>query len=247
MKKALALDENLAETHAILGRIIAIYDWNWIEAEQEFKRALELNPNSSIIHYNYMMFLTVNGRHAEAIMEATRARELDPLSSSIHGGLGETLIFAGRFDEAIEDLKKTIIMDPSQYYPHWLLGSAYLGKSMMKEAIEEFKKAFELAGENPPIVLALSTTYYRIGARQEADKLFASLQEKAKHEFVPSYCFFVVYKARGELDQAFNWLEKACEDSTYFLAYAIIWPDDIYHVPYDQRSTELLKKVGLIK
>jgi len=187
------------------------------------------------------------GRHAEAIMEATRARELDPLSSSIHGGLGETLFMAGRFDEAIEDLKKTIIMDPSQYYPHWLLGGTYLGKSMMKEAIEEFKKAFELAGENPLIVWALSTNYYRIGARQEADKLFASLQEKAKHEFVPSYLFFVVYKARGELDQAFNWLEKACEDSTYLLAYAIIWPDDIYHVPYDQRSTELLKKVGLIK
>ncbi len=149
--------------------------------------------------------------------------------------------------EAIEDLKKTIMMDPSQYYPHWLLGSAYLGKSMMKEAIAEFKKAFELSDGNPLVVLALTTTYYRIGARPEADKLFASLQERAKHEFVPSYYFFVVYKARGELDQAFKWLEKACEDSANLLAYAIIWPDDVYRIPYDQKSTELLKKVGLIK
>ena len=247
LKKALALDENLAETHAILGRIIAVYDWNWIEAEQEFKRALELNPNSSIIHYLHMIFLTVNGRHEEAIVEATRARELDPLSAAIHGGLGETLVLAGRFDGAIEDVKKTIMMDPNQYYPRWILGNAYLGKSMMKEAIAEFKKAFELSGGNPVIVLALTTTYYRIGARPEADKLFASLQERAKHEFIPSYYFFAVYKARGELDQAFKWLEKACEDSANFLAYALIWPDDIYHVPYDRRSADLLKKVGLIK
>ena len=118
---------------------------------------------------------------------------------------------------------------------------------MMKEAISEYEKGFELSAGNPFVMAALATTYYRIGARQEADKLFASLQEKAKHEFVPSYYFFVVYKVRGELDQAFKWLEKACEDSTYLLSYASVWPYDDYRVPYDQKSTELLRRVGLLK
>jgi serine/threonine-protein kinase len=248
LRKALALDENLAETHAILGRIIAMYDWNWAEAEREFKRALELNPNPSIIHYDYMMFLTVNGRHEEAIIEAKRARELDPLSSSIYGGLGETLFFAGRFDEAIEVLKKTITMDPSQYYPHWLLGLAYQGRSMLNEAVAEEEKAFELSGSADTMNLCfLSVAYYRSGRKGEADKLFARLRETAKHQYVPSYYFFVIHKVRGELDQAFNWLERACEDSAIFLAYARIWPDDPYRVPYDQRSADLLERVGLTK
>jgi len=248
LKKALNIDENLAETHASLGRIIAMYDWNWTEAEQEFKRALELNPNSSIIYYDHLASLTVTGRFEEAIREAERARELDPLSSQINSGVGEQFYFAGQFDGAIEDLKKTIMMDPGQYYPHCLLGLSYQGKHMMEESVAELEKAFKLpGGDNPMAASFLTVAYYRSGAKAEADGLFESLNERAKHENVPSVCLFFINKAHGDLDQAFKWLERACQDRDILLPYGLIWPDDSYRIPYDQKSTELLRRIGLLK
>jgi TolB-like protein/Flp pilus assembly protein TadD len=248
LKKALDIDENLAETHASLGRIIAMYEWNWAEAEQEFKRALELNLNSSIIYYDHCASLTVTRRFEEAIREAERARELDPLSSQINSGVGEQFYFAGQFDRAIEDLKKTIMMDPDQYYPHLLLGLSYQGKHMMKESVAELEKAFKLpGGDNPMATSFLTVVYYRSGAKAKADGLFESLNERAKHEYVPSFFLFFTNKARGDLDQAFKWLERACQDRDILLPYGLVWPDDSFRIPYDQRSAELLRRVGLLK
>ena len=247
VKKALDIDEKLAEAHAILGRIICFYDWNWIVAEQECKRALELNPNSFIIHSHYSYFLSVTGQHEEAIIEAKRARELDPLSIMANALVGEIFWSTGQFDKAIEDLQKKITMDPNDYYSHSLLGNAYMGKSMIKESIAEYEKAFDLSGGAPIIVWVIAITYYRTGEKTEAEKLFNSLKERAKHEYIPPTFFFAIHRVRGNMDQAFKWLERACEDRDIWLPYCLVWPDDIYRIPYDQRSTELLKKMGLIK
>ena len=135
LEKALDIDENVAEAHASSGRIMAFYDWDWKGAEREFKRALELNPNSSIVHLNYGHFLTVVGRPEEAVLEGERARELDPLSVSANYNVGEELCYAGQFDRAIEVLKKAIIMNPNRYWSHNLLGWAYYNKSMLKESL----------------------------------------------------------------------------------------------------------------
>ena len=246
LEKALDRDDNLAEVHSTLGRIIAFYDWDRIGAEREFKRALELNPNSSLSHGHYSDFLTVSRRQEEAISEAKQARELDPLSVALSIAVGEALFFAGQFDKSIEDLKKTIIMDPNDYYAHSHLGLAYAGKSMMKESMAEYKKALELSGGDPMAAWLLSDAHYRTGAKAESDKLFDGLKERAKREYVPPFYFFALYKGRGDLNEAFNWLEKACEDRDLWLPYGLVWPDDAYRIPYDQKSAELLKKVGLI-
>ena len=247
LKKALDIDENVAETHASLGRIMAFYDWDWKGAERELKRALELNPNSSIVHLHYGHFLTVVGRHEEAVQEAERARELDPLSVSANYNVGEELIYAGQIDKGIEVVKKAIIMNPNRYWSYHILGWAYLKKSMMKESLAAYKKACDLSGEAPISTGGLSIVYYKTGARAEADKLFDSLKERAAHAYVPSEFFRSIYKVRGDLDQAYKWLEKACEDRDLYLPYNLVDPNDDLRIPYDQRSTELLKKVGLIK
>jgi len=247
LKKALDIDEKLAEAHAILGRISFSYDWNWIVAKQEFKRALELNPNSSIVHLHYGDFLSITGRHEEAIIELKRARELDPLSININANVGERLYLAGQFDDAIEDLQKTITMDPNWYFSHALLGLSYLGKSMSKESIAELETAVEISGGNPWAILLLGINYYIFGKKPQAEKLFNSLKETAKHEYVPPTFFFMIYKVSGDMDQALKWLERACEDRDIYLPYHLINPENIYRIPYDQRSTELLKKVGLIR
>jgi serine/threonine-protein kinase len=246
LEKALDIDDNLAEAHSTLGRIIAFYDWDWTGAEREFKRALELNPNSSLSHGHYSDFLTVSKRQEEAISEAKQARKLDPLSVALSIAVGEALFFAGQFDKSIEDFKKTIIMDPNDYYAHSHLGLAYAGKSMMKESMAEYKKALELSSGDPVVAWLLSDAHYRTGAKAESDKLFDGLKERAKREYVPPFYFFALYKGRGDLNQAFNWLEKACEDRDLWLPYGLVWPDDAYRIPYDQKSAELLKKVGLI-
>ena len=248
LKKALEIDEGQADTHASLGRIIAFYDWNWVEADQEFQRALDLNPNSSIVHLDYSHFLSlIPSRQEEAILEASKARELDPLSVGIAMGTCEQLFWAGQFDRAIENSKVTILMDPNQFYSHLLLGFPYLAKSMMKEAIAEFEKALDLSGGASVATFMLATAYYRIGSKTEANKLCDDLEDRVNREYVPSFYFFVLYKVRGELDHAFRWLEKACEDHDLHLPFALVWPDDVFRIPYDQRSAELLKKVGLIK
>jgi adenylate cyclase len=246
LNRALEIDDTLAETHASLGRIIAMYDWNWTKAEQEFKRALELNPNSSIIYYDHCASLTVTGRFEEAIREAERARELDPLSSQINCAVGEELYFAGRFDEAIEDLKKTIIMDANQYYPRLLLGWSYQGKHMTEAAVTELERAFELpGGDNPLVATFLAIAYYRSGARAKAERIFEDLSERIKREYVPSFFLFAVNKSRGDLDQAFTWLERACEDHDILVPYGLVMPEDAFHIPYDEKSAELLQRVGL--
>lgn len=247
LKKALDLDEKIPEIHSARGRIIAIYDWNWKEAEQEFERALELNPNSFVVLIDYTIFLTCIGKHKESIIEAIRARQLDPLSVSMNSQVGETLYMAGEFDRAINESEITISMDPNNYYPHYLMGRAYKGKQMFEEAIAEYKRALELSEGNLVVIPFLATLYYLTGSRAEGDNLLNNLLERSKKETVPSYVFFMIYKARGELDKAFVYLEKSCEDSTFILSYLAIFPDKDYRVPYDEKSTELLKRVGLIK
>jgi len=157
-----------------------MYDWNWKEAEQEFERALELNPNSFVVLIDYTIFLTCIGRHKESIIEAIRARQFDPLSVSMNSQVGETLYFAGEFDRAINELEITISMDPNNYYPHFIMGSAYKGKQMFEEAIAEYKRALELSEGNLVVIPLLATLYYLTGARAEGDNLLNNLLERSK-------------------------------------------------------------------
>ncbi len=243
LEKALAIDENLAEAHAILGRIISGYDWNWTVAEQEFERALLLNPNSSMIHLHYSGFLSWTGRHDEAIAAIKRARELDPLSIFINAIVGERLYFAGQHDKAIQSLEKTITKDPNYFYSYWLLGLAYLGKSKVKRAVAELEKALDLSGGASIVVWTLVTTYYMLGKKQEAEELFSRLDAMAKDEYVPPSFFFCIHRTSGDMDLASRWLERAFEDRDLYLPFHVIWPEDLFRIPYDQRSSELIKQM----
>jgi tetratricopeptide (TPR) repeat protein len=247
IKKALDIDEYLAEAHALLGNIITMYDWKWELADQEFKQALELNQNSSIIHFYYCNFLSIIEHHEESVIEVKRARELDPLNINISANVGERLYFARQFDNAIEDLQKTIEMDKNWWYSYLLLGNVYLSKKMFKESIVELEKASNLSGGIPITIVLLAIVYYRIGRKADVEKLFKKLEEMAKEEYIPASFFFIFYKFQGNTELAFKWLEKACEDRDIYLPYHLILIEDYLRIPYDKKSTELLKKVGLVK
>ncbi len=247
VKKALDIDEQLAEAHACLGFISTLYDWNWVVAEQEFKRALELNPNSSNIHIRYPILLSITGHHEEAIAEAKQARDLDPLSININSMVGEILFLSGQFDKAIEDLQNTITMDPNYYYSHYMLGWSYLGKSMLKESIEALEKAFDLSSGAPNVSAILAIAYYLFGKKPQAEKLFNSLKKRAKGEYIPPSFFSMIYKVSGDLELANKWLEIACKVRDIYLPFGLLPTVDCLRIPYDQKSAELLKKVGLYK
>jgi len=155
------------------------------------------------------------------------------------------MYFAGQFDEAIEELQKTIAMDKNWYYSHFLLGITFLGKLMLKESIVELEKASDLSGEAPIVVVKLACAYYRFGKKTETEKLFNSLEKYAKNDYIPPSFFFTIHRVRGDTELAFKWLEKIFEDRDIYLPYHLISPEDYELIPYDKKSTELLKKVGL--
>jgi len=244
VEKALDIDENLAEAHATLGQILSLYDWDWKAAEKEFKRALGLNQNSADIHRLFSTFLSVTGEQEKAVVEIKRACELDPLNINYSAHLGERLLFAGQVDEAIDHLKKTTVMAPQFFYSYAMLGYGYVAQSKIEEAIAAYEKAFELSGGMPSAVWALALAYFKAGRKSEAEKLFNSLKERAKKKYMPPTFFISLHKALGDLDQAYKWLEKACDEHDIWLPFCLVFTDDDMRLPFDQRSAELLKKKG---
>lgn len=250
VKKALEIDDTLAEAHESLGLICTFYDWDWEAAERELKQALKLNPNKAGIHRSYSYLLTVTGRHDESIVEAKRAQELDPLSSNIHAHAGQALTYAGRLDEAIEDLKKTVAMDPDFFFSHFVLGRTYFFKSMFEEASTELEKAIDLSGGTPMAVSDLIAVYYLSGKKSQAKKLYDSLVERSKHEYVPPVCFFLYNYCIGDLDQAFDWLEEAYDTRDSYLCWRML-DQSRKTLPFfnnfysDPRYKAMLKKMNL--
>ena len=157
--KALQLDDGLAEAHTAMANVLFRYDWNWAEAEKEFKRGIELNPNAPSSYLHYAMYLGVLGRHGEAIAAMERAIELDPFSALMNSALGIVLDWSGRPDEAAEQARKAIALDPSFPQPHMTLASAYDQLGRYEEAIAEHLETDTLEGVDPSVVADFKRAY----------------------------------------------------------------------------------------
>ena len=208
--KSIEIDETLAEPHVSLGHVSYFYDRDWVAAEREFKRAIELNPNYPVAHHWYAIFLsTVPGRMSEALAEIRRALELDPTSLIINSWYGRILAVAGQLDEAVEQLKKTVELDPNFILSRYRLGQAYAEKQMYKEAIDEFNKVLNMPEGKATGLMGLAYVYALAGRRQEADKSLNELLELSKQRYVSPGQIGIIYIARGEKDKAFQRLEEA--------------------------------------
>ena len=211
-KKALELDDALAEAHTSLGNILLFYDLDFGGSSREFERAIALNPNYATAHHWYGLGPAMSlGEFDRAIAELRRAQQLDPLSLIINADLGVVLLLARRYDEAIAQLRKTIEMDPRFYYAHWNLGEALELKGQLHEALAEYKKAAEL-NDDPLVLGLLAQAYAKLGQRDEALKMLDELQQLAKRRYVANYSFALVHIALGEKDKAIDYLEHAYRD-----------------------------------
>jgi TolB-like protein/Tfp pilus assembly protein PilF len=209
-KKALELDDTLAEAHASSGRIAGPYDFEFDRSIAEFERAIQLNPNYAMAHH-WLSWgpLTALGRFDRAIAEGKRAVELDPLSLINNADLGGNVYLnARRYDEAIAQLRKTIEMDPRFYLAHYYLGQAFQLKGQRAEAITEYQKAVEL-DDDPEALAYLGQAYARSGQRDEAQKILAHLTEEAKSRYVSGYSMALMFMGLGDKKQAIDALERA--------------------------------------
>ena len=241
-KRAIELDESLAEAHTALARVLFAYEWKFPESEGEYLRAIELNPNYATAHHWYgNANLLRTGRFEEAIVEGKRAQELDPLSLVINADLGENYLLARRYDEAIAQLRKAVEMDDRFYYAHRWLGVAYLMKGLHREAIAEYEKARPLGMES-----LLGHAYALSGNRAEALKSLARLREISERVYVPPYHFARIYVALGDKEQAFEWLEKSYRERNQEMTRLKIDPF-LDPLRSDPRFADLMRRVGFFQ
>jgi len=208
-EKALMMDETLSQAHASLAYVKMLYDWDWNTAEREFKRALDLNPNYAEAHQWYSEYLAYIGRYDESIREAKRAQELDPLSLSINHNLGLVFYEAHQFDLAIEKYQKVLQMDPSFIVTYNYLGLAYAGKKMYNDAISKVQMAIDLTEKQSPLYVGtLAFIYASLGNTVEAEEVLEHLLELSQHRYIAPVSLAIIYGAMGQMDQAFDWMEK---------------------------------------
>jgi TolB-like protein/DNA-binding winged helix-turn-helix (wHTH) protein len=209
-EKAIALDDSLSEAHASLAMVRASYDWDWVGSEQEFKRAIELNPNYATAHQWYGETLASLGRFTEAEREVKRASELDPLSSIVNMAVGEVYAWEGRDDDAISHYKRVIELDPSFAGVYGNLGKSYELKGVYAEAVKAMEKEEVLNG-NPEFAASLERAYARGGFHAVlGEELKNALAENAK-KFVNPVGIAENYAQLGDARHALEWLEKGYE------------------------------------
>ncbi len=244
VERALELDDRLAWAHQSLGGYKLFHEWDWAGAEQEFKRAMELDPSLIEPHELYSYLLSEQGRFDEALEELKKAQELNPVAISIGSAYGDTLRQAHRYDQAIDALRKTLEMDPNDFFLHYTLGLAYAQKGLYEQAVTELKQAVNLSGSSTRMLSGLGQAYGLWGKRTEAQKIIVQLQRLSKQRYVSPLYIAMVYATLGDKDNAFDWLEKAYEDHAPWLIELGIEPCWDKLRP-DPRFTDLLRRVGL--
>ena len=242
--KALEIDSSLAEAHAMLARVVFIYDHDWRTAEIELRRAVELNPASARAHYWLGYTLLALGRSTEALSEIQRAHELDPLAQDTNLALGMTFFLAGQNDRAIEQYRRIMELDPHSGWPHVYLAWSYQKKGMHAEAIAEVEKALADSSSNTQWVANLALAYALAGRKAEARNVMAELDRLSHREYVSSYDRAIVYAALREKESAFAALEKAFEEHSERIVWLRAdWRFQTIHS--DPRFQGLLQRVGL--
>jgi len=246
--KALELDDTLAEAHAALGYAEFFSGWNWANAEREFRRAIDLNPNSASSHAHYSECLGTRERFDESIAEGERARKLDPLSPLIITQLGYTYLSTRRYEEAIAQFQSALELDPNAAIIRAQLAWTYAAKRMYPQAIAEYEKITKpdkaVTEETQTVASGLGWVYAVSGRRADALRLAKEFKELSLHVYVDPYNIAVIYAGLGEQDEAFRWLEKGYEQRSSGMPYLTTDPF-WYAMRSDPRYADLLRRIGL--
>jgi len=241
---ALRLDPDLAEAHTSLAALLWLHDWQWKEAETEFKRSLELSPTYPTANHWYAEFVMTMGRHKEAIARMKKGQEFDPLSLIINVAVGWALYHGRSYDEAVAQLLRTVELDPNYPVTYWILGLLLRITSRHDMAIAEGEKAVTRSGGSPLMRAALAHSLGTAGRTTEAGEMLDDLTGLATKKYVAPYFFAGIYIGMGENERAIECLEKCYEEHSHWLIYLHLDPsmDALREHP---RFQNLLQRVGL--
>jgi len=243
--KALELDDSLAEPHATLGAIKRDFEWDWQGADEEFLRAIHINPGLAEAHHWRGTLMSIQGFHSEALREKTKALEIDPLSVVIRTDVGRMLYFARNFDDAIERFLAAIDMDPHHPIAHSWLGTVYQQKGRFDEAISELQKGRSLSDDSSYALAQLGHGYAVAGLENDARAVLAQLTALSKRRYVSPYDIAVVHVGLRENNKAFEWMELAYEHRSPWLGCLKVAPQ-VDPLRSDLRFQNLLRRVGLL-
>jgi serine/threonine-protein kinase len=243
-RKALELDETLAEAHTSLAWVTFIHDWDWAGAAARFRRAIELNPAYSVARQWHSWFLTAMGRSEASLVEGRMAAELDPASVSIRRSMGWLHYYARQPREALEHLRRALAMNPTAEENHRLLGLAYLQLGMHDESAAAFREAVA-SSESPSLATAgLGLVAAGRGRLTEARGVLDGLYAAARERYITPVAFAMLHAGLGEADRAFEWLDRALEDRRGWLAYLKVEPL-LDPIRGDPRFGRLLERMRL--
>lgn len=243
-QKALELDRSSAEAYASLAFARMHYDWQWEEAEAQFRCALKLNPRYPHLRHWYSHFLTATGRHEESLSESLTVLELDPLDLIINIHLAWHYIMARHYEPAINQIRKTLEMEPNFHWGYFFLALVFEQTGQIKEAVENLKKSVELSGGATLTLSELGHAYAVGGDAENAFRVLERLKELSKNRYVSSYEVGLIHAGLGDMDEAFQWMEKAYQERSGWLAYMNVEPR-LDCLRQDRRFSDLLRRIGL--
>ena len=243
-KHALDLDPSLAEAHTSLALLKQYYELDWRGAENEFRRAIELNPSEPEEHHWFSHFWLSMGDLDRSLLESKRALELDPLSPSIVAHLADHYIFARQFDQAIVQARKALELDPNYWNAHRFLGWAHEQKAEYKEAIAELETVAKLNQNSAESLGSLGHAYATSGDAASARRLLDQLKERARQSYVSPYSIALIYIGLDQKDEAFAWLERALNEHIGISENLKLSPR-LDPVRADPRFLDLLRRSGL--
>jgi TolB-like protein/thioredoxin-like negative regulator of GroEL len=241
-RKALAIDPDLVEAHVVLANVLQ-KEWHWAEAEAEYRRALELNPNNADAQAGFAGWLLSQGRTDEAVAWIERARALDPVGIS-GAGVSWILFQAHRYVDAIRESRSALALQPDNAEELMFLGFALIANNQPADAIPELEKAVSLSHGSPAATGVLIRAYAHAGRRSDAMRLLAELKRRRETGYIPAGAFVNGYLGVGDNEQAFYWLGQAYKEQSNILQFLKTHP---YFDPIrgDPRFAELVRRVGL--
>jgi serine/threonine-protein kinase len=243
-QRALELDESLPEAHTALAWVRFIHDWEWEDAEREFRRAIELNPSYANAYNWYAWLLMALGRTDESLAASRTAVVLDPASIAVRRGMGWLLVYARRPEEGVEHLRRAVVQDPTTPETRRILGFALMLAGEADEAQAELEEAAEMSGRAPYDLALLGQLHARRGRPGQAVALLTELEHRARERYVSPVAFAMLHAGLGHRDEVFMWLERAWQERRGWMVYLKVEPL-LDGVRDDPRTDALIRRMRL--
>ncbi len=243
---ALELDSSLAVAHELYATTSCYFDWEWERAEEEFQRAIELDPNRAGAYHFYAWCLNATGRTVDALANIRRALEIDPLTAIAYWTASDVFYLSRQYDQAITQLEEALSLFPNDPFLHSRLGWSYVQKGMFTEAISEMDRAVNIFPEETEFSWMLGHAYAVAGKTAEARKILDNLHNLAKEQYVLPYGFALIYTGLGENEEALEWLETAYQDRNLWMPFVQVEPR-FDPLRSDPRFQDLLRRMNLLE